>query len=98
MNFARNRRITTVSECAVWSNGDDPSVMCIDVSDGTGVCSGDSGGPLNLQTEADSTGPYVQVGIASFVSSFGCEYTGLPHGFARVTFFLDWIRETSGIA
>ena len=99
MNYARNQRILSSDECGeIWGGtGRDESVVCIDTTDGKGVCSGDSGGPLNLQTEADSTGPYVQVGIASFVSGDGCESTYYPHGFARVTFFLDWIKETSGI-
>jgi secreted trypsin-like serine protease len=36
------------------------------------------------------------VGVASFVSSFGCE-SELPHGFTRVTEYLDWIEATTGI-
>ncbi len=38
---------------------------------------------------------YVQVGIASFVSSSGCE-SGFPDGFARVSAFLDYITEMTG--
>ena len=49
---------------------------------------GDSGGPLNL----DGT----TYGVTSFVASAGCE-SGLPHGFTRVTYFLDWIQANSGV-
>ena len=60
---------------------------------GTGVCSGDSGGPLNYR-EAD--GSYKQIGVTSFVSSGGCE-NGLPHGFTRLTEFLGWVSDNTGI-
>jgi secreted trypsin-like serine protease len=54
---------------------------------------GDSGGPLNYE---NSSGKYMTVGVASFVSSAGCE-SGLPHGFTRVTEYLDWIESETGI-
>jgi len=36
-----------------------------------------------------------QAGIVSFGSSSGCE-KGLPAGFTRVAFFLDWILTNTG--
>jgi secreted trypsin-like serine protease len=54
---------------------------------------GDSGGPLTI-TEAD--GALTQVGITSFVSSEGCE-TAKPHGYCRVTCYLDWIEKNSNV-
>ena len=70
--------------------------ICIDPvkdGEGVGVCSGDSGGPLNHR-EAD--GRYKQIGVTSFVSSGGCE-NKLPHGFTRMTSFLDWVETNTGI-
>jgi len=67
------------------------SSFCIDTTNG-GHCSGDSGGPLILE----STGQ--QIGISSFVSDSktrgnDCE-NGKPHGFTDVDYFADWIEET----
>jgi len=52
-------------------------------------CSGDSGGPLTL---ADKT----LVGVTSFVSTRGCA-SGDPAGFVRVSLYLDWISQNTGI-
>jgi len=54
---------------------------------------GDSGGPL---VYLESDGIYTQVGIVSFGAAAGCEL-GYPVGFTRVTSFLSWISETTGI-
>lgn len=67
--------------------------LCIDSTGGHGVCNGDSGGPLNLPLANDR---YHTVGVASFVSSLGCE-SGLPHGFTRVTEYLQWIESVTNI-
>merc|ERR1712037_943537 len=37
-----------------------------------------------------------QVGIVSFGSSSGCE-TGLPAGFTRTEYYLDWIKSETGM-
>jgi len=68
-------------------------LVCIDTTGSHGVCNGDSGGPLNHET---SPGKYEQIGIASFVSSGGCE-NEYPHGFTRVTHYLQWIATKTGI-
>jgi chymotrypsin len=52
-----------------------------------GACNGDSGGPLTIQRNGQS----VLIGIASFVSTAGCE-AGWPTGFSRVTSFAAWFR------
>ncbi|KAL7737078.1 hypothetical protein ACLKA6_005296 [Drosophila palustris] len=65
-------------------------VLCVATTDKKTTCSGDSGGPLVLL----STGELV--GITSFGSIYGCEY-GDPAGFSRITSYLDWIKETTGI-
>ncbi|XP_065336328.1 brachyurin-like [Cloeon dipterum] len=68
--------------------------ICIDTAGGSGgVCNGDSGGPLTI-TETD--GGKTQVGITSFVSSAGCE-SGSPHGYCRVTGYLDWLEQNAGV-
>merc|ERR1712165_326447 len=75
-------------------------MICIDtdadteVGENVGVCSGDSGGPLNVQ---EGPGQYMTVGVASFVSSAGCESEIFPHVYARVTYYMDWISENPGI-
>merc|ERR1711892_79106 len=69
-------------------------IMCIDSSDGKGVCNGDSGGSLNMRQEAENK--WTQVGVTSFVSSAGCE-SGNPHGFTRVAYFGQWIESETGL-
>ncbi|KAA0198362.1 hypothetical protein HAZT_HAZT010135 [Hyalella azteca] len=53
---------------------------------------GDSGGPLNYRTG----GVTVTRGVTSFVSDGGCA-GGLPDGFTRVLYQLDWIETNTGI-
>jgi len=77
----------TIAE-EIYAGIDFTTKICIDSSDGKGVCSGDSGGPL---IDDSST----LVGIASFVSSAGCE-SGIPHCFTAVPSFLDWIAANMG--
>merc|ERR1712002_165866 len=71
-------------------------ILCIDSSGGKGVCNGDSGGSLNMKKDGEEN-KWFQVGIASFVSSAGCE-SGTPHGFSRVAQHLEWIETTTGIS
>lgn len=66
------------------------SNICVNTSAGVSTCNGDSGGPLVL---ADSK---VQVGLTSFGSASGCEKE-YPAVFTRTTFYLDWIKEHTGI-
>ena len=60
--------------------------------DGTGVCYGDSGGPLIVQR---SDGQQVVVGVASRLgmAGNGCAAKSIPAIFTRVSPFLDWINE-----
>merc|ERR1711890_143154 len=83
---AGERRLMTVSDRPVISRekcaetyGDYiyEGIMCIDTTDGHGVCSGDSGGPLQIRQEEQDR--WTQVGLSSFVSSEGCA-NGSPHG------------------
>merc|ERR1719439_34468 len=100
MNFAKDRPIMPNDRCKQLFNNVNEGMICIDtdadteVGENVGVCSGDSGGPLNLQEEP---GQYMTVGVTSFVSSAGCESEIFPHVFARVTYYMDWISENTGI-
>ncbi|KAH8380327.1 hypothetical protein KR009_010026 [Drosophila setifemur] len=68
-----------------------PNHVCIATPENKGSCGGDSGGPLVLH-EGNR-----QVAIVSFGSSAGClSYS--PKGMTRVTSYLDWIREHTGIS
>jgi len=53
---------------------------------------GDSGGPLMFK---ESDGKFTQVGIVSFGASESC--TDYPSGYTRVTSFLGWISEKTGL-
>lgn len=63
--------------------------ICV-ATGGKSICSGDSGGPLvTLDT-------HEQIGINSFVSGGGCEGDD-PAVLVRVTNFLDWIKDNTGL-
>ncbi|EDV96773.1 GH15024 [Drosophila grimshawi] len=85
--------IVSVATCQSYygSQTASSSVICIATPNKSSTCSGDSGGPLVL----DSTGRLV--GVTSFVAAVGCE-AGKPSGFTRVTSYLDWIRDNSGVS
>jgi len=53
---------------------------------------GDSGGPLII----DINGEIIQIGVVSFGSDNGCDI-GLPHGYSRVTKYVSWIQNATGI-
>ena len=67
---------------AAFNLGD---ILCVDPGpNDESICNGDSGGPL-------FTLDGVQVGVTSF--GVGCEADLLPDGFARVSYFYDWIQD-----
>ncbi|XP_078414308.1 chymotrypsin-C-like [Cetorhinus maximus] len=53
-------------------------------------CNGDSGGPLSCRT---TDGTWEVHGIASFVSSLGCNAKKKPTVFTRVSAFNDWVTQ-----
>ncbi|XP_043247482.1 serine proteinase stubble-like [Amphibalanus amphitrite] len=55
-------------------------------------CQGDSGGPLQLRRH----GRYTLLGVSSFTSAQGCD-VGMPAIYTRVTAYLDWIEDNSGL-
>ncbi|XP_037939617.1 serine protease 1-like [Teleopsis dalmanni] len=66
------------------------STICTSTTDAISTCQGDSGGPLVLLSTQEL------IGVTSFVNTAGC-LSGRPAGFARVTSYLDWIKENTGI-
>ncbi|XP_032305515.1 brachyurin [Drosophila ananassae] len=72
------------------------STLCAQGADGTNmsICSGDSGGPLILYNS--SSGQWQQIGINSFVAEDQCT-AGYPSGYVRLTSFLQYIGETTGL-
>lgn len=68
-----------------------PSNICVLTQGGQSTCQGDSGGPL-----VTLTGRKNLVGVTSFGSASGCEQ-GIPSVFTRVTSYLDWIKEQTGL-
>jgi secreted trypsin-like serine protease len=59
-------------------------------STGSGICNGDSGGPLTVRRE----GKLVLIGVVSYGALAGCQL-GYPTGFARMTYFASWINEVT---
>ena len=67
--------------------------MCIDTTGGKSACNGDSGGPLQAK---QTDGTYVELGVVSYGARAGCE-KGFPAVFTRVTKYLGWIGQKTGI-
>ncbi|XP_023293584.2 collagenase-like [Lucilia cuprina] len=91
LNFA-HLLIITNAECAK-TYGDvvvNSGTLCVSTSGGSSTCQGDSGGPLVSGNTKEL------LGVTSFGSALGCE-AGYPVGFARVTHFLEWIKDHTGI-
>jgi len=61
----------------------------------TGICRGDSGGPLTYQ---DNNGMYQQIGIVSYGSSV-CESAAIPSVFTEILNYATWIetQTSSGV-
>jgi len=59
------------------------------MSGGTGVCMGDSGGPLQCKA---NDGKWYQVGITSW--GIPCALRSLPDVFTSVSAYYDWIQKT----
>ncbi|XP_053956931.1 brachyurin [Anastrepha ludens] len=66
--------------------------ICASGAGGRGSCDGDSGGPLTYYYRNKT---YL-VGLTAFGSAGGCEI-GFPSVYTRITSYLDWIAERTGI-
>ncbi|EDX01826.1 brachyurin [Drosophila yakuba] len=84
VNVFGNIVIQDSTMCATGYKGSDMS-----------ICTGDSGGPLILYNE--STKQWEQIGINSFVAEDQCT-ARLPSAYARLTSFLTFIAQNTGIA
>ncbi|SPP80913.1 serine protease 3 [Drosophila guanche] len=84
--------VIPLSQCQAYYGTETASenVICVDTPDGKSTCQGDSGGPLVTHDGAKL------IGVTSFVSIYGCQ-SGAPAGFTRVTQYLEWIKEETGI-
>ncbi|XP_078476346.1 elastase-1-like [Lampetra planeri] len=75
-----------------WGTTVKPSMVC--AGDNLhSVCNGDSGGPLNCKTDRG----WEVHGIASFVSSLGCNFYAKPSVFTRVSDYNPWITSITGM-
>lgn len=82
-----SKRVMSTTNSIIWDD-----VLCADpyyddsasINEGSSICQGDSGGPL-----LDSSN--ILVGVISW--NFLCQSDRLPDGFARVSYFHDWITE-----
>ncbi|KAH8278832.1 hypothetical protein KR018_010214, partial [Drosophila ironensis] len=82
-------QIMSQDDCGrYWSLHD--YMICINTEGGKSTCGGDSGGPLVTHDGSRL------VGVTSFGSASGCQ-SGYPAVFTRVTGYLDWIRDNTGI-
>ncbi|MCL4147869.1 UNVERIFIED_CONTAM: hypothetical protein GTU68_064447 [Idotea baltica] len=94
LNEVTNPSISNTECAGTYGSTITDASICTSTADGDkGTCSGDSGGPLNYV----SGGLTYSRGVTSFVSSSGC-MSGLPDGFTRTTYYLDWIEANTGIA
>ncbi|XP_017058990.1 brachyurin [Drosophila ficusphila] len=71
-----------------------PTNICMDTTGGRSTCTGDSGGPLVYKDPSQDSD--LLIGITSYGKKSGCT-KGYPSVFTRVTAYLDWIGEVSGV-
>ncbi|XP_028301664.1 elastase-1-like [Gouania willdenowi] len=76
----------TCSSSGWWGSTVKTTMVCAGGGSDSG-CNGDSGGPLNCLVN----GKYYVHGIASFVSSYGCNYPKKPTVFTRVSAYNQWM-------
>ncbi|XP_002722389.4 chymotrypsin-C [Oryctolagus cuniculus] len=82
----------TCSRWDWWSFRVRKTMVCAGGDGVISACNGDSGGPLNCQTE---TGTWEVRGIVSFGSGLSCNTLKKPTVFTRVSAYIDWIHEKS---
>ncbi|XP_034133207.1 brachyurin isoform X2 [Drosophila guanche] len=71
-----------------------PTNICMDTTGGRSTCTGDSGGPLIYHDTLQHAD--ILIGVTSYGKKTGCT-KGYPSVFTRVTAYLDWIAEVSGV-
>ncbi|XP_013100308.1 serine protease 1 [Stomoxys calcitrans] len=91
LQYADMKIITNSACMATFGVTITSSNICVSTPNGVSTCNGDSGGPLVLKSNS------VQIGLTSFGSAAGCE-KGYPAAFTRVTSYLEWIKQHTGIS
>jgi secreted trypsin-like serine protease len=71
------------------------SVMFCAGGSGVDACQGDSGGPIFAATGGAGDGGFTQAGIVSWGS--GCAAPGVPGVYTRLSKFVSWVTDISGI-
>lgn len=87
--------LTVISNdrCSVYFAGlIRPGNICTDGESFKSPCNGHSGGPLVFGSGKNK----ILIGLTSFGSGRGCE-KGYPAVFTRVTHYLYWIKQQTGI-
>ena len=64
-----------------------PGFICAGGEDGKDACKGDGGGPMVCERH----GKMQLAGVVSW--GIGCGQAGVPGAYARVSYYLDWIRQ-----
>ncbi|XP_055943506.1 transmembrane protease serine 9-like [Argiope bruennichi] len=68
--------------------------ICVYSQKPTGLCYGDSGSPA-VYNDPDSGKP-VAIGVASFISYYGCFIPKAPRVYTMIASYINWIKETVG--
>ncbi|XP_067648235.1 collagenase-like [Eurosta solidaginis] len=89
LQFAKLKVISN-EECAKKYFNIDTGMLCTSSVNRIGHCYGDSGGPLVLANSK------LLIGIISFHSQNGCE-DGYPDGHTRISSYMDWVQENTGL-
>ncbi|XP_002134820.1 brachyurin [Drosophila pseudoobscura] len=71
-----------------------PTNICMDTTGGRSTCTGDSGGPLIYHDPLQNAD--ILIGVTSYGKKSGCT-KGYPSVFTRITAYLGWIAEVSGV-
>ncbi|XP_039428810.1 collagenase-like [Culex pipiens pallens] len=84
-------KVISNNECSLLYPGTvQPTTLCTHNEERKSTCNGDSGGPLVLEDD------HTLIGATSFGHIIGCEKR-LPVAFARITEYVDWIRNKTGM-
>ncbi|XP_048514853.1 uncharacterized protein LOC105687940 isoform X2 [Athalia rosae] len=67
-----------------------PGFICAGGEEGKDACKGDGGGPMVCERQ----GRWQLAGVVSW--GIGCGQAGVPGVYARVSHYLDWIRQVTG--
>jgi len=81
--------VLTTEQCSRYYPGQITENMICTYQPGKDTCQGDSGGSIDLQRN----GRYYHIGVVSW--GIGCARENNPGVYAKVTKYLDWIRQTT---